>query len=159
MGKYDLIDKGIKENNIDLIKESISSICYADRLNLEKEIHEAINYVEQKGIKIKDQQLVGKLISDGKRTFSEDDFMDAVYEMRQNLCDERIADVKIIVDALYGHLKKENTPLEVNEKKSGGTSPNIKSHQEVKSNKTGMVFLVAILIILIVIITIVLKEK
>lgn len=110
-GKYDTIEQALTNNNTDKLREYVASIFYNSRDNLNGEIDAMLGYIEVRGIKIKDDKLNGKLISDGKDTYTDEDFKKAVYELEKNFCGERINDVKKIGKALYGkdELAKKNS--------------------------------------------------
>lgn len=154
MRKYEAIEIGIKGNDIRVLREAIGNICYTSRNFSSGEFDEAIRYVESYGIKLKDERLVGDPpISSQKSTFTDDDFADAIFELKENFCDERIRDVKTIGKALYGNSSEEakprnntqNTPIQ---KTSYGTDPNVSSHQT--SNRGIVIGLVAVVVVLII---------
>lgn len=142
MQRYEAIENGIKNNDISALREAIGSICYTSRDFSSGEFDEAIKYVESKGIKLKDDMLMGNTtISSIKEDFTDEDFADAVFELKNNFCDERINDVKIIGKKLYGRIPKGDNETNI----SNGASPNHQSHQ------SGLIILVAIIIIVIVV--------
>ena len=59
MQKYDAIESGIKNNDISILRECVSNIIYASRNFSSGEFDEMVRYVESKGIKLKDDSLVG----------------------------------------------------------------------------------------------------
>jgi hypothetical protein len=145
MQKYEPIEKAIEENDIDTLRGLIGTICYTSRDFSNSEFDEVVAYVISKGIKLKDDKLVGDLVSAGKTTYTEDDFTSAVYELKKNFCDERINDVKKIGKALY----KTSAPKTSNaSQKQTGTSPNAESHQ--KSNALPIMVLVAVAVVAVV---------
>ena len=101
MRKYDEIEEGIADNDIERIREAIGSICYVDRDFSKGEFDRVLRYVESKGIKVKDDTLDGKLISDGKTAYTDEDFTRAIFMLKKNFCNERIEDVKKIGKTLY----------------------------------------------------------
>lgn len=170
MQKYDVIERGIKENDIGLLREAIGSIIYTCRDFSDGEFDELIKYVEAKGIKLKDDMIIGDpIISSKKDKFIEEDFVRAIFNLKNNFCDERIADVKKIGKALYGNKQKveetevynnQETRTKVQEKpkiqKNRGTTPNQMSHQQEKKSKK-MIWLVAILVVVVALILIMKK--
>ena len=152
MQKYESIERGIANNDIVGLREAIGSICYTSRDFSSGEFDEVLRYVESKGIKLKDDTLDGKLISDGKMAYTDEDFARAVFMLKKNFCNERIADVKKIGKALY----KKTAPVSVKSSQTG-TSPNVKRHRE-ESNLGKIlpvaigaaIILIAIIILLIV---------
>lgn len=166
MQKYDTIEKGIKNNDIRSLRAAIGSICCISRDFSDGEFDEVVKYVEQHGIKLKDNELIGRpTISSQKNEFSEEDFARAIFELKKNFCDERIEDVKAIGRALYGNNKKEEKAqpkttvkreqVSSDKKKisnlEGNSHPNFKSHQQDKKNRN-MIGLVAVLIVILLII-------
>ena len=112
-----------------------------------------MRYVESKGIKLKDDTLDGKLISDGKMAYTDEDFARAVFMLKKNFCNERIADVKKIGKALY----KKTAPVSVKSSQTGTNPKKAQSHRE-ESNLGQIlpvaigaaIILIAIIILLIV---------
>ena len=98
--KYEVIEKGIKNKDIPLLREALGNICYTCTDLSDGDLFENIKYVESHGIKIKDDKLIGKTISSQKSEFTDDDFSRAVFELKRNFCDERIQDVKNIGEKL-----------------------------------------------------------
>ena len=138
MQKYDAIEKGIAENDVNGLRESIGSICYTCRDFSDGEFDEVVEYVVSKGISLFDPILNGELVSFGKDTFTDEDFARAVFELKRNFCKERIADVKKIGATLY---KKAPVPSNA---KGTGTSPNAECHQTTNLNKLKVAGLVAV---------------
>lgn len=140
MQKYEMIEKGIKEKNIESLRKYVGSIAYTCRDFSDGEFDEVVEYIESQGIKLKDDNLIGEAtISSQKKVFEAEDFTKAVYELKRNFCDERIADVKTIGKALYSN-KKTTKTMQLNDqaqtsnpkKEKNGTSPKEKSHQQEK---------------------------
>lgn len=146
MRKYDSIEKAILENDIERLREGIGSICYVDGAFSTGEFDEVVNYVLQKGIRLKDSELKGKLVSDKKSNYTEDDFVNAVFELKNNFCDERIRDVKKIGRSLY---KKENTDqtklAKINTKHLTSSSINNKNNtKQIATILAGVISIIAI---------------
>lgn len=154
MLKYETIENDIAQNNIKSLREKIGSLCYTSRSFSSSEFDEVVSYVIQKGIALKDEKLVGSLISEGKETYTDEDFTRAVFELKRNFCDERINDVKKIGRSLY----KKSEPKAIDSStahrnKDTGTIPNVQSHRESKAKLLWAAIPVAAVIILIVILT------
>lgn len=116
MQKYESIEKGIMENDVASLRESVGSICYTCRDFSNGEFDEAVAYVMSKGIKLLDDALVGTLVSAGKDSYTDADFARAVFELKRNFCKERIEDVKRIGIALYRkHENNEIPPAQEND--------------------------------------------
>lgn len=144
MNKFDSLDDKIYANDVDYLRDAIGSICYISRDFSSGEFLEAISYVESKGIKLKEDSLVGELVSKGKKTFTEDDFEDAVFELKENFCQERIDDVMMIGKAVYGGRPKPT---------QDSASPNAESHHDnnkLPFNVVAAIIAVAAVIILLV---------
>lgn len=161
MYKYDVIESGIEKNDVKALRTAIGNICYIDRDFSKGEFDEVVRYVESKGIKLKDDALVGDpTISSQKSAFTDEDFAMAVLELKENFCDERIQDVKTIGKKLYTakpeasvqNSKSSKETMPKTEKKAGANQekhPNQQSHQ--KENKSTVFKLVAVGIILLII--------
>ena len=138
MQKYEAIENGIANNDIKALREAIGSIIYTNRDFSNGEFFEAIKYVESKGINIKDSELTGlPTISSQKKEYTDEDFARAIFQLKKNFCDERIKDVKTIGESLYGSKKITSTEQiktiskeTSTKKRSAGTVPNAKSHQQ-----------------------------
>ena len=138
MQKYDAIEKGIAENDVNGLRESIGSICYTCRDFSDGEFDEVVNYVVSKGISLFETDLNGELVSSNKDTFTDEDFARAVFELKRNFCKERIADVKKIGATLY-----KKAPASTDTIKGTGTSPNAECHQTINKSKLKIAGLVA----------------
>lgn len=155
MDKYEVIENGILNKDREVLRKAIGNLCYTSRDFSSGEFDEAIEYVESKGINLKDDFLVGvPTISSQKSVFTDEDFADAVFELKENFCDERIQDVKNIGKSLYA--KKEASPSEVSRDSSNleGQYPNCQSHQE-KSRILMVIGLMAIIVIVLLVVLIV----
>ena len=130
MQKYDAIEKGIAENDVNGLRESIGSICYTCRDFSDGEFDEVVNYVVSKGISLFETALNGELVSANKDTFTDEDFARAVFELKRNFCKERIADVKKIGATLY---KKVTSSMDT--ANGTGRSPNAECLQTIITNK------------------------
>lgn len=153
---YEAIEKGIANHDIEGLREAIGSICYTNRTLSNGEFFEAITYVEKKGIKLKDDKLIGEpIISDQKKEFTDDDYARAVFELKKNFCDERIKDVQTIGKKLYG---KKTTPITTTKPSNpAGKVPNQECHQ--RSQKSVVISGLVAVVIVLVLILILLKLK
>ena len=149
---YEVINKGIAEKDVALLRDAIGNLCYTSRNFSSGEFDEAINLVLSKGIKLKDEALVGELVSAGKTTFTKEDFTRAVFELKNNFCDERIADVKMIGKSVY-----PKPAAQPNLSRSATTNPakkntpkNSQSHRGKKSTNLPMAIIFLIIVVLIV---------
>ena len=156
MQKYEAIEKGIENKDVKRLREAIGNICYTNRDLSNGEFFEAIKYVEDREIKLKDTKLIGKpTISSQKEEFTDDDYSRAVFELKKNFCDDRIKDVQTIGKKLYG---KKTTPIKTAKPTSqAGTSPNQESHQ--RSQKSVVISGLVAVVIVLVLILILLKLK
>ena len=104
-GKYDVIEQCLAKNDVEGLRNVIGSLCYTSMDFSSGEFDAAIKYVESKGIKLK-ESYNGKpeLILNKKKLSecTEDDFGDAVFELKENFCTERINEVKKIGKYVYG---------------------------------------------------------
>lgn len=157
MQRYEAIEDGIEKKDIKALREAIGSIIYTSRNFSSGEFDEAVKYVESKGIKLKDDALIGKpTISSQKNQFTEEDFVRAIFELKKNFCDERIQDVKHISKTLYSSKAQSQPDLTASRaiSKDAGKLPNQQSHQK-KDNTLIIVGLVAVIVIVIVILLVV----
>ena len=150
MQKYDAIEQGIAKKDVCGLREAIGNICYLCRDFSDGEFESAIAYVQERGIALYDSILQGELISSGKDTFTEEDFVSAVFELKQNFCKERVADVIKIGKTLYKKDKASSA-----HSREGGTSPNEPSHRTQKNGNRKAVSLVALgVVILLAVLTV-----
>ena len=156
MQKYDAIEAGIQNKDIKALREAIGSICYTSRDFSSGEFDEIVRYVESKGIRLKDESLIGNpTISSQKQSFTDEDFAKAIFELKKNFCHERIQDVKTIGKALYSTPKQVDVSDSVRKVTISGQNfgklPNQESHQKNSNNVPMIVCLVAAIIVLIVV--------
>lgn len=155
MQKYDAIEKAILEKDVNRLREAMGDICYTNRSFSDGEFDQVLGYIGSKGIDIFDLQLNGKLISEDKSEYSDDDFARAVFELKKNFCLERINDVKKIGKILY----KPKPILQIQKPISTanpGTVPNAPSRRKL-TNQAKIAILAAGIIILIVLLLLVVK--
>lgn len=160
MEHYESIEKGIAECDVKKLRTAIASISYTCRDFSDGEFDKVVKYVESKGIKLKDDQLVGNpTISSQKNVYTEDDFTRAVYELKKNFCDERIEDVKKIGKSLYGNRKEKVVKQAPDiQEKSNRIYPKVQDHQNEK-NKIMFAVLVVIIIVILIICILALQKK
>ena len=98
------IERCIREKDIKNLRGAIAVTAFVDRTFATGEFEKTLKYAESKGIKVKEDKLIGELISTTKdpSEYTQDDFSTAVFELKENFCDERIEDVKKIGRTLYG---------------------------------------------------------
>lgn len=142
MQRYEAIEKGIANKDIRKLRAAIANICYTSRDFSSNEFDEAVQYVKANGINIMDREVKGQLISKEKNSYSEDDFADAVFMLKENFCQERIADVKKIGRAVYGQKKPVSPPPHPRPQTppvpryTPGNSPNPPSHRKTSSRQS-----------------------
>ena len=157
MEKYESIERGILQNDITVLRESIGNICYTCSDFSNSEFDEVVEYVCGKGIKLMDKELVGELISADKTIYTDEDFAKAVFLLKKNFCQERIDDVKKIGKTLYRKKAESNNPST----QSAGTSPNVRCHQVSKKAKlkaAGLVAVVAAIAVVTIIFVLLMKK-
>lgn len=161
MQRYEELELGIKTKDVKRIRHAIRVYCYVVTDFSDGSLDEMIQYVESKGIRIKEDSLVGKTpVSHVKKEYTEEDFSAAVCELERNFCDERINDVKIIGQALYTSntseeaAKEQKSIVEKDEIKESktGTDPNGKGRQKG-------IILIALAAVLVIILLGVLKTR
>lgn len=153
MQKYDAIEKALLENDVNRLREAMGDICYTNRSFSDGEFDQVLDYIGSKGIDIFDSQLNGKLISEGKTEYSDDDFARAVYELKKNFCKERVNDVKKIGKILYKPIPQIQKPVSTT---NSGTLPNSPSRQKL-TNQAKIAILAAGVIILVVLLLLAVK--
>ncbi|MFL0167269.1 hypothetical protein [Candidatus Clostridium helianthi] len=132
-----LVQECIQNNDIRGLRGAFVGIIFSDRSFSKGEFKNTLDYIcEETNLKILESfdngELLSKKINEGNIT--EDDFGEAVYNLKVNFCKERIDDVKKIGKHLYGKsLNSENT---VSSTAHGGTSHGKKTqcHHQKKMN-------------------------
>ena len=133
--KYNEIEKGIADNDIERIREAIGNVCYTSRDFSSGEFDRVLRYVESKGIKVKDDTLDGKLISDGKTAYTDEDFARAILMLKKNFCNERIEDVKKIGKTLYKKTVQKDQNKSNEKEETHLTNQNQTDNKEKDSKK------------------------
>ena len=166
MQKYEAIENGIENGDVQGLREAIGSICYTNRDFSSGEFDEILSYVESKGVKIKEDSLIGTLVfSENKTDYTDEDFTRAIFELKRNFCQDRIDDVKKIGKCIYASktMEKEEVPSgnedisgpDLNTKKEDGMDPNLYRHQGMRWIM--ILGLVAILVIILIVAALVKK--
>lgn len=117
------ITKCIQDNDIVALREYIGTIIYSDRAFLHGEFEAAVKYLTE-------DCFITELFEpfngnpplksqSGASSFQQSDFTEAVYDLKDNFCRERIEDVKIIGRALYKDMQVEAEKNNAQEKKVG----------------------------------------
>jgi hypothetical protein len=97
--------EGVKSKNLSKIREALGTICYTSRDFRSGAFDAHLKYVLDSGIDIFEEYNGEPLISEKKKLedMNDDDFSEAVFELKENFCKERINDVKKIGKYLYGN--------------------------------------------------------
>ncbi len=135
MNTYDEIEEAIEAKDVPRLRNAVTMLAYADPDFSRGLMDEQIQHIESNGIKLKDDELIGDpLISEVKSEFTDDDFPEAVYNLKENFCDDRLNDLKIIAKAVKSKPSNEQN-LASNPKPAAPTSapaPKTKPHEEQK---------------------------
>lgn len=108
----ELIEKRLNNNDVKRLRNALGSICYTCRDFSNGEFDRAVHYVEEtRGVKVKEKfnpepALISK--TKPKEEFTLEDFGNAVFDLKNNFCDERIEDVKFIGKSMYGNKSSSN---------------------------------------------------
>ena len=108
----ELIEKRLNDNDLKKLRNALGSICYTCRDFSNGEFDRAVHYVEvTRGVKVKEKfnpepALISK--TKPKEKFTLEDFGNAVFDLKNNFCDERIEDVKFIGKIMYGNKPKSS---------------------------------------------------
>lgn len=108
----------IEEKDLASLREYIGTIVYTDRAFLHGEFESAIKYIVEDCYLVEifepfnqHPPLKSKL---GYTDYQNSDFTEAIYELKNNFCRERIEDVKIIGKTLYSDMQKQAESLSEN---------------------------------------------
>ncbi|WP_026836125.1 hypothetical protein [Eubacterium xylanophilum] len=147
MKKFDLIEEGIRDNDVDTIRQVLCNLIYTCQDFSDNVFDETLNYVEnERNIKVRESMLEGELVSAEKNDFSFDDLNEAVIRLGENFCSERIDDCKKIGKLISGNTEDSKTPKR-QKMASGKSEKKEESHREVM--KIIVPVAVAILILII----------
>ena len=124
MQKYDIIEKAILKKDVYCLRQSVANIIMIDRNFSSNEFNEVLKYVNNK-INIMEPNLIGELVSTGKSSYTDNDLAKAIFELKENFCEERIEDAKKIGRTLYP-IQKPTSKGETQSKKDN-------HHQNKKS--------------------------
>ena len=149
--RFDFLDEKIEKNDVKLLRDMIGSICYINRDFARDDFDAAIKYVENKGIKLREPYNSKPELILNKKDLSEctqDDFEDAVFELKENFCTERINEVKKIGKYVYGpggkaknndDKKKDSTKDDTSEKKDNKNNELIKKRETFKESSYDLI--------------------
>lgn len=141
-----LVQECIANNDIRGLKGAFVAIIFSDRNFSSSDFDNTLNYIRKEtNLKILESfdngELLSKKISSGNIT--EDDFGEAVYNLKVNFCKERIDDVKKLGKTLYGKNVRHQVTASSSEdggyaqgKKTQRHQSNIKQKTE---SKTGLI--------------------
>ena len=156
MAKFEAVESGIAERDVEKLREAMGNICYTDRSFSTGEFDNQLKNIRDNGVDIFDKALDGELVSEGKTSYTDDDFARAVFELKNNFCLERIEDVKKIGRALYKPAPKPEPAVRTAVSQSKGTSPNSQSHRGT-INKTAVAVAAVAAVMIVVLLILVLK--
>ncbi|MBR1442582.1 MAG: hypothetical protein IJ583_03505 [Firmicutes bacterium] len=112
------VRKCIEEKDLTSLREYIGTIIYTDRAFLHGEFEAAIKYITEDCYLVElFEPFNGYPPLKSKITniaFSKTDFTEAVYELKNNFCRERIEDIKMIGRIVYGEIQREAEQEEKN---------------------------------------------
>ena len=136
------IKECIDNNDVEGIRVALTTIIYGDRNFSKGEFENSLNYVVNTcGIReiFEELDTTAPLICNSVkgRNFNEDDFAEAVYELKVNFCRERIEDVKAISKVLYP-IKGQTNGICEKKKAVGGNVPGKKSLNQKEQKQAGI---------------------
>lgn len=131
-----LVQECIANNDIRGLKGAFVGIIFSDRSFSKGEFDDTLDYIrKESNLKILESfdngEILSKKISGGNIT--EDDFEEAVYNLKVNFCTERIDDVKKLGRALYGkNIKSQATVSSITS--GGNKGKKTQSHHQKNMN-------------------------
>lgn len=147
---YAAIEEGVKAGDINKIRTALGNICYTSRNFSNGEFDTNLEYVLQQGIEIFEQYDGKKLLSDENKNLSDEDFSDAVFQLQENFCRQRIDDVKNIGMRLY-----QTDSAGINENEQNTDINN--DHNEIKNRN--LYIAIGIILVIIIICGIIILKK
>ncbi|MGV3025094.1 hypothetical protein ACED96_05135 [Clostridium thermobutyricum] len=105
--------KGVNDRNLNYIKTALYGIVISDRRLEDGILEKNIEYIEEHGIKIKEELDKNKplLSVEKKGEYTREDFRYAAIYLSENFCDERINDVRKIGQAVYKKQVRNINPV------------------------------------------------
>lgn len=137
----EIIEKDIEAQNPDAIKTRIGNLAIVcrDFEGQHAELYKDIIHAVKKAHPELFEQFNGSppLASKEKTEFTERDFIDAVFEIKQNLCMERIKDVMTIGNAVYGKTKNNSSSTKNKDNNTDSDNHSVSDNVPSKSYKRG----------------------
>lgn len=132
-----LVQECIQNNDIKGLKGAFVGIIFSDRSFSKGEFDHTLDYIrKERNIKILESFDNGELLSNkiNNGSVTEDDFEEAVYNLKVNFCKERIDDVKKLGKYSYG--KNISSKVTVSDTLIGGNQgKKSQSHHQKKVNQ------------------------
>lgn len=150
----DLIDQGIRENDMMCVRRALTSMCPFDRVFAQGKFDNGIEYVLRvKGISEDELYvafdptlfpLMSERVDAKDSTLTEDDYTHAVFYLTENFCPERIEDVKKLGRYLFpNEMKKPEEKVQPRRQLEGQTvNPPRRSPQRNRPSKTVRLLLI-----------------
>ncbi len=139
------LQEAINDGDISQVREIIGSACYLDRSFSNGVFDKLVQYASQQ-INFMDDELVGDLISTTKETYTDEDYSDAVFELKNNFCKSRINDVKTIGNALYGSNEFKRSS-EIGKDSVNSQCPNLECRPALVLAAIGIVLIIVALVL------------
>lgn len=137
-----LVQECIENSDVRGLKGALVGIIFSDRSFKSGDFDNTLSYIKNKtNINIMERfdngELLSNKINSGKVT--EDDFEEAVYNLKVNFCEERIKDVKKLAKVLYG----KNNAIQTTGRAGQSQGKKHQSHQNVKNQSSNGTLIVA----------------
>lgn len=141
-----LVQECIRNNDIKGLKGAFVGIIFSDRSFSKGEFDDTLDYIRKEtNLKILESFNNGELLSKkiGSRNITEDDFEEAVYDLKVNFCEKRINDVKMLGKTLYVKSARHQVTASSNENGGYAQGKKTQRHQrnmkQEKESKTGLI--------------------
>lgn len=137
-----LVQECIERSDIRGLKGAFVGIIFSDRSFKSGDFENTLSYIKTKtNMNIMERfdggELLSNKINSGKVT--EDEFEEAVYNLKVNFCEERIKDVKKLAKVLYG----KNNTIQTTGRTGQSQGKKQQCHQSMKNQNSNGVMIAA----------------
>jgi len=141
MNKFEpnnLVKECMKNEDIMGLRGALIGIILGDRTLSNEKLDNTLNFIASKNINIYEKFDGGDIVFNTveNRNFTEENYSEAIFNLKSNFCKERITDVKNISKELYGSNPKKEESVSITDKNGGDPGKKQTSHQrEVNQSK------------------------
>lgn len=141
MNKFEpnnLVKECVKNQDIMGLRGALIGTILGDRTLSNGKLDNTLNFISSKNINIYEKFDGGDIVFNTveNRNFTEENYSEAIFNLKSNFCKERIADVKNISKELYGsYFKKEENESRADENGANLGKKQMSHSREVNQTK------------------------